>query len=187
MTTNSQDGYTVSFRDDDSHPLQGMPPSIEEIVLSKCDKLTKRESEQFDRSPPYSPEREAFIAKQRAWDECQTKELTNLRYAAWDRFTERLANKKCNWRDYDQNEIAILTKFFATPSGQRSDDKKSEVISILDKHQKAGECSASMRLELLVDADRPAEEQFPRELSLDCISIIVGSPQGPTLQAKNPT
>ena len=39
IATSSQDGYIPTEKDFDDRPIDGTPPSIEEIILSKCEKF----------------------------------------------------------------------------------------------------------------------------------------------------
>lgn len=104
--TNSQNAYVPTYHDVDTHPLEGMPPSIEEIMLSECKLLTAGEenelyqlaaanAEKYKRGIDIPAREMELFAKQLSGDECQNRELLDLRSAAWDRFLEQLAEKKC--------------------------------------------------------------------------------------------
>jgi hypothetical protein len=108
IATSSQDGYVPTEKDLDDHPIGGMPPSIEEIVLSKCETLTESETEQLgksfiDKYGPTTKKRKAASNKlfQQLWNkstlynECASRELNNLRLAAWTRENEIIAKHKC--------------------------------------------------------------------------------------------
>src|SRR5208283_958192 len=92
IVTSSQDGYVPTEKDLDDHPLAGIPPSIEEIILSKCKSLSEGETETLgeilmDKFGAATKKRKASSDKllQMLWDkstvyhDCASKELSNLR------------------------------------------------------------------------------------------------------------
>ena len=140
-----------------------MPPSIEEIVLSKCKKPTKQEGEEFDRSPPNSPERwKRWIQKvSTRGGDCQAEETGKLRFAAWYRFTDQLVNRKCGRGDYDATEISILELFEAIPLQQRTDQKKKEVLPLLQKYDEFLQCYFGAKIDFLNEVTQRAHDASP--------------------------
>jgi hypothetical protein len=56
ISTNSQDAYVVTLNEAATHHLSDDVPSIEEILLSKCNDLTSQENRLFDTAPASTPE-----------------------------------------------------------------------------------------------------------------------------------
>lgn len=152
MATNSQDGYTISMHDDDAHPLEDMPPSIEEIVLSKCKRPSKQEEDEADRSPPYSPARMAIGEKDLAWFNCQSEEMRNLRYAAWQRFSEHVAELKCGKADLSDREKVILEQFYSKPPKERTDEEIKKVLPIFHRQNDVKDCQTDVTTKISIAA-----------------------------------
>ena len=51
IATSSQDGYIPTEKDFDDRPIDGTPPSIEEIILSKCEFLLRTKRKNLANSP----------------------------------------------------------------------------------------------------------------------------------------
>ncbi len=89
MSPSSQDSYVVTLSDMLAHRLDHIVPSMEEIVLTKCNVLNSQEERILestsDKTPAGHQVREQLIAKWIAGHECQQKVLDDIRAAAFDR------------------------------------------------------------------------------------------------------
>jgi len=100
IATNSQDGYAVTIKDVQAHPLVEIPPSIEEVILSKCEDFTSIERKTlydmvYSRSKINRKLYDTLDAKQSRSIDCKVEQLDELRMAAWNREIERMVNYKC--------------------------------------------------------------------------------------------
>ena len=97
MSTNSQDGYVVTGNDVVTHPLDIVVPSIEEIVLTKCDTVTTHQMDQAHKDATLEgQQRWMKLAEQWvAGMNCEEKQLDVLRAAAWDRAHSHVVTEKC--------------------------------------------------------------------------------------------
>ena len=91
MSNNSQDSYVVALWETDRYHLSGIVPSVEEIVLSKCNMLTSKEKQAIDAEKLSSEERERLFAKYQAGRQCESDVLDEMRREAFKRDIKNLA------------------------------------------------------------------------------------------------
>ena len=89
MSNSSQDSYVVTMTDTDTYHLDAIVPSMEEIVLAKCDDLTAQEKRISDSTSGATPEgrrvRARILAKMKTFHECKLKVLDDIRREAFKR------------------------------------------------------------------------------------------------------
>jgi hypothetical protein len=89
MSNSSQDSYVVTMTDTHTYHLDAIVPSIEEIVLAKCDVLTASERRILEATSGTTPEGrqvwERGLAKMAAGDDCKQKVLDDIRREAFKR------------------------------------------------------------------------------------------------------
>ena len=104
FAVNSQESYmpTLQEADDRLHHLMGFVPSLEEVVLSKCNQDTdvdKKLSELRNASKPFSAEDqkkfEQIIEDSKVFSECQDTVLSDMQRAAFERENNAALTKKC--------------------------------------------------------------------------------------------
>ena len=113
VATFSQDGYFPTDKELDEHPLAAIPPSLEEIILSRCEVLSSAEEKfLFDNADQIGKARaknkslvDRLAARWQASFECETEQLNGLRLAAWNRENEAPIDDKCDVNGIGQSEI----------------------------------------------------------------------------------
>jgi hypothetical protein len=96
IATSSQDGYLPSDADLEKYPLDRMPPSLEEVVLSKCRVLSSSEEGYLTEKLGRVPKSSEIIDKLLSGAGCERKQLDTLRMAAWNREKERMISYRCD-------------------------------------------------------------------------------------------
>jgi hypothetical protein len=116
IATSSQDGYIPTDEDLNEHPLPDIVPSIEEIILSKCESPSLEEKQKFGSylaqvartkniklpkgwsavSPDMTKVGNKLQAKFEAYSKCQSEQLVKLQLLAWKRINEARVNIMCS-------------------------------------------------------------------------------------------
>jgi hypothetical protein len=117
IATSSQDGYLPTAKDLQEHPISDLAPSIEEIILSKCQSLNAAEQRRLDEyylaeaaSAAAKGKRKAkvfvdseLLAKSNAYEKCQSEQLVELQLAAWNRLNEGKVSSTCSQAEPSQS------------------------------------------------------------------------------------
>jgi uncharacterized protein len=172
MWTSSQDAYVTTLADVLNHHLNGIVPSIEEIILPSCDALTQHERDLFDKSTN-AKLREQLGAKLLAASTCKGMQLDLLRDKAWDRQHEDALQAKCG--QLTLQEQRSLIAFFKKPPDQRSAGDKQEIMPLLDKQDALTACKS----ELLYDITISAAKRYHQTAEQHAAATLPPTPEKP--------
>jgi hypothetical protein len=113
IATSSQDGYIPTARDLEEHPIPEITPSIEEIILSKCQSLNAVEQQKLDEYYLAQAANSALAAKLKkrtkavpvdnklqakadTYSKCEAEQLVELQLGAWSRLAEARVSSMCS-------------------------------------------------------------------------------------------
>ncbi|MFZ0423443.1 MAG: hypothetical protein WAL80_11250 [Xanthobacteraceae bacterium] len=176
MWTSSQDGYLTTLADVLNHHLNGIVPSIEEIVLPSCDALTQHERDLFDKSTDVKL-REHLGAKLLATSTCEGKQLDLLRGKAWARQHEHELQAKCAQFQLTPLEQQSLIAFFKQSLEQRSAianaspgssapsliADKQAIMQLLDKQDAMITCKSALLGNITIAAAKRYQEAWDKQ------------------------
>lgn len=170
LWTNSQDAYPTTVADVLDHHLSGTVPSIEEIVLAKCDIPQWRELERA--ATRDGKKLEELSGKRRSATECRDQQIEELRRAAWDREHEDLLRAKCPYPPLDTQEAQILQAWLnrnPEPGKEWSGDRyvpravpTPEEEPVIDKARQRKDCRAKTLLDLTLAAIKRSHDALQR-------------------------
>jgi hypothetical protein len=157
MSTNSQDGYAVTGNDLVAHPLDIIVPSIEEIILTKCDIVTTRQMDEARKDTTLEG-RDKWTKLSEQWVagmNCKEKQLDSLRAAAWDREHSHVLAEKCKSLGLGPQESQALIDWFKTPQDARAKstiEEQQVILQIFSKQDALKNCQADALLDLSLTA-----------------------------------
>ncbi len=101
ISTSSQDGFIPSDKDLTDHPLAVIAPSLEEVILSKCESITATEEKYWSNHVGKETRKNNKVVGQltdkfQTYLECETKQFNGLRLAAWIREHEARVDNECS-------------------------------------------------------------------------------------------
>jgi hypothetical protein len=157
MSTNSQDGYTITGNDSVAHRLDIIVPSIEEIILTRCGIVTTRQMDEAHKDATLDgQQRWTKLAEQRiAGKNCEEKQLDPLRAAAWDRVHSRVIAEKCKSLDLNLQESQTLIDWFKTPHDERAKstiEEQQVILRLFSKQDALKNCRAGALLDFSLAA-----------------------------------
>ncbi len=150
MGTNSQNAYFVPLEVGDlkSYHLQGLVPSIEEIVLAKCTddsadlerQLTALRAADPALSPGTVAKMNAVLARSDVFAACQTGVLTEIREAAFAREAAAVFAPECSgFKDAETVEAGAIKAKVAAGTPLTSGEK-SAAVALTMKQYAFAEC-----------------------------------------------
>jgi len=157
MSTSSQDGYALTGNDVVVHPLNIIVPSIEEIVLTKCDIVTVRQMEEAQKDTTLEGRQRwtKLIEQHLSGMSCEENQLDSLRTAAWGREHSRLLAEKCKSLSLSSQESQTLIDWYKTPPDQRAKstiEEQQVILQIFSKDDASKDCRAHAILDLSLAA-----------------------------------
>ena len=153
MSTNSQDGYALTGNDVVAHPLDIIVPSIEEIILTKCDIVTMSQIEAAQKDTTLEG-RQRWTKLNEQWiagKNCEEKQLDALRAAAWDREHSHVVAEKCKSLGLNSQESQTLIDWFKTPQDERARstlEQRQVILELFSKEDALNKCRADALLAL---------------------------------------
>lgn len=182
MSTNSQDGYALTGNDVVVHPLNIIVPSIEEIILTKCDIVTMRQMEEAQKDTTLEGRQrwEKLIEQHLSGMDCEENQLDSLRTAAWGREHSRVLAEKCKSLILSSQESQTLIDWYKIPPDQRARstiEKKQVILQIFSKDDAYKDCRSHALLDLSLAAiarwrEAPPGASLPPDFGANPIELI---------------
>jgi hypothetical protein len=133
FAASSQDQYMPTWAEADSklHHLMGIVPSLEEIVLSKCNAAGSLSVDDQEKS-------KRLIEDSMVFSQCQKTVLDDMRSAAFERENDATLKEKCKkFPTLTDSELATLNALLAKGASVTPDEDKLrlQLFSKLDGHK----------------------------------------------------
>jgi hypothetical protein len=182
MSISSQDGYVVTGNEIILHPLEIIVPSIEEIVLSRCEIVTMREIQnaQLDTTPEGRKRWTKLSEQWAAGLSCEERQLESLRQAAWDREHFREVEQQCRSLGPSAQERQILMDWYKIPKDERlqsTPENQKAILQIFSKENALQDCRSGALLNLTLDSlarwrNAPPGASLPPNFEVNPFEVI---------------
>jgi TPR repeat protein len=171
FAANSQEYYMPTWAEADSkvHHLMGMVPSLEEVVLSKCNEVPdvdRKLKELGWRGTPPSAENNEKI-KQILQDmdvffECKKTVLSDMQSAAFERENDEFLKEKCNqFPQLTPSELSRLKALFEKGRSATPDEDKLRML-LFSRNDAYRQCRNEQNLDLFIAANKRWSEEFTK-------------------------
>ena len=179
FATNSQEGYMPTWGEADNkvRHLMGMVPSLEEVVLSKCnedpDVDKKIQAFRNSRSGPLTSADEEkmkeIMFKSDVFSKCEDKVLSDMQYEAFNREYSSVVDAKCQqYPELTKQEISTL-RYLDAKGDQISIDEGAQRHELLKRFEPSNKCRSMAIYQLHFDAlgrySKELDRNHPHALS----------------------
>ncbi len=168
FAANSQEHYMPTWEEADSkvHHLMGMVPSLEEVVLSKCNEdpdLDRKLRALRNSGGPAANNQEKIKQALQETDvflECSKIVLSDMQSAAFDRENDDLLREKCKqFPQLTSSEFSMAKALFEKGSKVTIDEDRLRT-QLANKYGANNECGATARYALSFAASKRWREEF---------------------------
>jgi hypothetical protein len=167
LSANSQERYVPTWveADDKVHRLMGLVPSLEEVVLSKCnDPDPNGEKLRALRgSDDYQRKRNQFIQDLNIFFECKKSVFSEMQTAAFDRENDVVLRDKCKqFPQLSDTELSTL-KALIEQGANAADREKALRLQLYTRYDEHTKCWSQATYALHFDALHRWSEEAERE------------------------
>ena len=162
FATNSQEGYipTWSEADNKTRHLMGMVPSLEEVVLSKCDEDPdvdkKMQAFRNSRTGPLTPADDEKIKeimfKSEVFSKCEDTVLSNMQREAFNRENASVVEAACQQYPALTNQENSMLKALMAKGDKVSTDEGAQRYELFKRFKPSNDCRARAIYQLQFDS-----------------------------------